>query len=326
MVFFDWNDLVEPRLPSIAHFQIRVEVNSTNIYQCIMDEGASASILSLVWKVLGSPKLVSALHELLAFDRRPSEYLGILPHFPISLGGKTILVDVIVVQGSLDFNMLLECDYVYAINVVVSTLFWVMHFPHNGSIVTIDQLASDNHHPNSTLFQTTPLYVPSVHVDSTSPRVNYVAYYPRCSIASKQEPVQSCVPSQYLVSTIDPLVYPMGAWEALLPSLGPSGLEYPFESNLIFCRSSSPHAHDSSLVESANLGQNFHCHMEYGQFTSPFGTVDPHLRDFSDFEFPSDEAILEAMTMVSIPREDLQRGLCFLPFWETFQVDYRRNS
>jgi hypothetical protein len=183
MVSFDWNDLVEPRLPSSAPFQIRVEVNSTNIYRCIVDEGASASILSSsVWKVLGSPKLVSSSHELLAFDRCPSEYLGVLPQLPISLGGKIVLVDVIVVQGPLDFNMLLGRDYVYAMNVVVSTLFRVMHFPHNGSIVTIDQLASDNHHPNSTLFQTTPLYVPSVRVDSTPPRVNYVASYPRVQL------------------------------------------------------------------------------------------------------------------------------------------------
>jgi hypothetical protein len=79
MVSFDWNDLVEPRLPLSAPFQIRVEVNSTNIYRCIVDEGASASILSSsVWKVLGYPKLVSASHELLAFDRCPSEYLGVL--------------------------------------------------------------------------------------------------------------------------------------------------------------------------------------------------------------------------------------------------------
>jgi hypothetical protein len=168
MVSFDWNDLVEPRLPSSAPFQIRVEVNSTNIYRCIVDEGASTSILSSsVWQALGSPKLVSASHELLDFDRCPSEYLGILPQFPISLGGKTVLVDVIVVQGPLDFNMLLGRDYVYAMNVVVSMLFRVMHFPHNGSIVTIDQLASDNHHPNSVLFQAAPLYVPSVCVDST---------------------------------------------------------------------------------------------------------------------------------------------------------------
>jgi hypothetical protein len=98
MVFFDWNDLVEPHLPSTTPFQIRVEFNSTNIYRCIVDEGASESILSSsVWKFLGSPKLVSSSHELLAFDRCPSEYLGFLPQLPISLGGKTILVDVIVV-------------------------------------------------------------------------------------------------------------------------------------------------------------------------------------------------------------------------------------
>ena len=51
-------------------------------------------------------------HELLDFDRRPTEYLGILPQFPISLGGKIFLVYVTVVQGPLYFNMLLECDYV----------------------------------------------------------------------------------------------------------------------------------------------------------------------------------------------------------------------
>jgi hypothetical protein len=187
MVSFHWNDLVEPCLPSSAPFQIRFEFNSKKICRCIVDEGAFASILSSsVWKVLGSPEIVSALHELLAFDRRPTKYLGVLPQFPISLGGKTVLVDVIVVQGPLDFNMLLGRDYVYAMNVVVTTLFRVMHFPHNGRIVTIDQLAYDNHHPNSTLFQAAPLYVPSVHVDSTPPWVNYVASYPQCSIASKQ--------------------------------------------------------------------------------------------------------------------------------------------
>jgi hypothetical protein len=80
MVSFDWNDLFEPRLPSSTPFQIRVEVNSTNIYRRIMDEGAFASILSSsVWKVLGSPELVSTSHELLDFDIHPSEYLGVLP-------------------------------------------------------------------------------------------------------------------------------------------------------------------------------------------------------------------------------------------------------
>jgi hypothetical protein len=59
--------------------------------------------------------------------------------------------------------------------------------------------------------------------------------------------------------------------------------------------------------------------MEYGQFYFPFGTVDPpHSHDFLDIKLPLDEAIVEAMTMVSISWEYLHRGLCFLPFWETF--------
>jgi hypothetical protein len=168
---------------------------------------------------LGSPELVSASHELLDFDRCPSEYLGILPQLPISLGGKIVLVDVIVVQGPLDFNMLLGRDYVYAMNVVVSTLFWVMHFPHNGSIVTIDQLASDNHHPNLTLVQDAPLYVPSVRVDSTPPQVNYVVSYPRCSISSEKELVQSCFPSRDMVSTIDQFFIQWGHGSPCFPLL-----------------------------------------------------------------------------------------------------------
>jgi hypothetical protein len=199
-VSFDWNSLVEPHLPSSTPFQIRVESYSKNIYQCIVDEGASASILSsLAWKAIGSPKLVSTPSQLLDFDRRPSESLGILPQFPITLGGNTVMVNMIVVNGPLDFNMLLGHDYVYAMNVVVSMLFRVMHFPHNGSIVTIDQLSSDNHHPYSPLDHATPFYVPSIWVDSTPPWVNYVASYPKCSVASEKEILHSCFPSWDMV-------------------------------------------------------------------------------------------------------------------------------
>ena len=57
-----------------------------------------------------------------------------------TLGQKTICIDVMVVQGPLDFNLLLGRDYVYPMKAVVSTLFQVMHFPHDGKMVAIDQL------------------------------------------------------------------------------------------------------------------------------------------------------------------------------------------
>ena len=56
------------------------------------------------------------------------------------MGGKTALVDFMAIENPLDFNMLIGHDYVYAMHVVVSTLFHVMYFNHGEEIVTIDQL------------------------------------------------------------------------------------------------------------------------------------------------------------------------------------------
>jgi hypothetical protein len=68
--------------------------------------------------------------------------------------------------------MILEHDYVYVINVLVSTLFPVMHFPHDKTIVTIDQLEYDNNHHSSTVDLFSPLYVHSDRVNSSRTWVN----------------------------------------------------------------------------------------------------------------------------------------------------------
>ena len=77
---------------------------------------------------------------MLAFNRRTSQPLRILPQFPVSLGGKIVFIDVMVVQDPLDFSLLLGRDYVYAMKAIVSTLFRVISFPHDGWVVTVDQL------------------------------------------------------------------------------------------------------------------------------------------------------------------------------------------
>ena len=107
---------------------------------CIVDERASISILyARSWRGMGSPSLVSTASQLLAFDRRTCIYLGILSQTPVTFGGKTIIVEFMVIEDPLDFNMLLGRDYVYAMQAVVSTLFRVMYFNHGEEIVTIDQ-------------------------------------------------------------------------------------------------------------------------------------------------------------------------------------------
>ena len=108
----------------------------------IIDEGASMSILSsTAWKTLGSPSLLPANPNLPGFNKGTSRPLGILPNLPITLRRKTIHLNMMVVQGPLDYNLLLGRDYIYNMEAIVSTLFQVMCFPHEGKIVTIDQLS-----------------------------------------------------------------------------------------------------------------------------------------------------------------------------------------
>ena len=127
IVSFDWDSLVDPCLPSTTPFQINFQVENYIITRCIVDEGAYVSILSThAWIGMGSPNLMSVVNQSLAFDRRPSQTLGVLIQTPVTLGGKTILVDFMVIEDPLDFNMLLGHDYVYSMKVVVSTLFRVM--------------------------------------------------------------------------------------------------------------------------------------------------------------------------------------------------------
>ena len=102
----------------------------------IIDEGASVSILSsTAWKAIGSPSLLLEMRNLTGFDKGTSRPLGILPNLPITLRGKTVYLNVMVVQGPLDYNLLLGHDYIYNMGVIVSSLFQVMCFPYEGRVV-----------------------------------------------------------------------------------------------------------------------------------------------------------------------------------------------
>jgi hypothetical protein len=105
---FDWDVLTGPRLPSYIPFQITVQVCGRDVTKTLIDEGSSVSILSsIAWKALGCPTLAPVTQNLLAFNRRTSQPLGTLPQFPVTLGGKTVFIDVMVVQDPLDFSLLL---------------------------------------------------------------------------------------------------------------------------------------------------------------------------------------------------------------------------
>ena len=108
----------------------------------MIDEGASTCIMLIqCWRSLGSPTLNQSPTILKAFDGRGFHPFGILEDLPIGVEGKTVNLDVEVVDASLDYNLILGCSWSYAMIVIVSSVFRLIKFPHNGKIVTIDQLS-----------------------------------------------------------------------------------------------------------------------------------------------------------------------------------------
>jgi hypothetical protein len=60
---------------------------------------------------------------LCAFDGRVFHPHGILQSLPIQLGGKTVTIDVEVVNAPLDYNLLLGRSWFYAMTVISLWVF-----------------------------------------------------------------------------------------------------------------------------------------------------------------------------------------------------------
>ena len=90
----------------------------------VIDEGIVASVMSLAcWKGLSSPTLSLSMNMLTTFDGRSFRPHGILPSLKVHLGGKTVAIEVEVVDAPLDYNLLLGRNYMYNMQVVASSIF-----------------------------------------------------------------------------------------------------------------------------------------------------------------------------------------------------------
>jgi hypothetical protein len=143
-IMLDTTDL-KPRLPYHVRFQIVVahptKIFTRNIFRMVVYEGASTCIMLLAcWKSIGHPELSPSPTLLTAFDDHSFQPHGIIPSFPVQLGGKTVCVEVEVFDAPLDYNIFLGRSWTYAMQAVVAIIFRFLLFPHEGRIVTIDQL------------------------------------------------------------------------------------------------------------------------------------------------------------------------------------------
>ena len=131
----------EPRLPHSIALQISIGCLRKQVHRTVLDEGATTCIMSYTcWQALGSPTLTASQTVLKAFDGHLFSPHGILVAFPIELGGKTVTVEVEVVNAPLDYNLLLGRSWFYPMRAVTSTVYRLVRFPHQGKIVSIDQL------------------------------------------------------------------------------------------------------------------------------------------------------------------------------------------
>ena len=81
-------------------------------------------MLSLTcWKSLGSPELVTSPMTLKSFNGRGFQPHGLISALVVELGGKTVSIQVEVVDAPLDYNLLLGINWFYAMTNVASTVF-----------------------------------------------------------------------------------------------------------------------------------------------------------------------------------------------------------
>ena len=194
--------------------------------------------------------------------------------------GKIASIDAEVIDATLDYNLLLGRTLFYAMKFVASTIFWLLSFPQQGRIVTINQLdyCMPDLHPNANTI------VPLI-TDFTSQFIGVGMFKDPCimgvfPLSTPDLPKLAHINMISYVDSYDPWVTPC-------PSEIESQLSY-------FVIKSTNEFVDriygtSSIKE---LDMYF-----FPQWAQPLSLS----HDFLNYTLPSDEAILEVMTLFDRP-------------------------
>jgi hypothetical protein len=314
-IMLDTTDL-KPRLPYHVAFQIVVahptKTFTRNIFRTVVDEGASTCVMSLAcWKAIGQPELSPSPTLLTAFDGRSFRPHGIIPSFPVQLGGKTVCVEVEVVDAPIDYNLLLGRSWTYAMQAVVATIFRVLLFPHEGRIVTIDQLSFSR--PDPALGAST---VPMVDNPQAGVVNIGVGLCPSLMGTFDYPPPQGDV--KFISTHHKAEIFHVSSFRTTYFQ-DPWTLPSPSDT-----MDATGHAGMSTPLSTAEVAYSLVQQTSATPDPTPAQELDPipepiwaqgslAITDLLDLVLPSDEAVIEAMTSPDKPWEDLHHRSFFLP-------------
>jgi hypothetical protein len=240
-----------------------------------------------------------------------SQTLAFLSH---SVGGKTVSVDVEVVDAPLNCNLLLEISCFYSMTIVASSVFLCVQFPHQGKIVTIDQsdycipdarTPTTNNIPflgdrkimhesvgvgilkDSTLMGTFPAPLP--------PTTQHIVTINMISTMAYQS-LESSDPWIMLSSL---------KFNSLVESIPLS----PVEASYVSIQSTSPSMDDQHLLA-----------LDTYSISSCLNSLSSSF-DYISHIFPSDESIMEMLSIDELPWDDNHHQSSFLPPLEEIQED-----
>lgn len=92
------------------------------------------------WGAIDSTYLNQSTTTLKAFEGCGFKPYKILNSLFMELGVENFSIDVEFVDALIDYNLLLDWSCIYVMTIVASSVFQTLQFPHQGRIVTIDQL------------------------------------------------------------------------------------------------------------------------------------------------------------------------------------------
>jgi hypothetical protein len=291
-------DNFKSRLSHQLAFQIYVVVHNRHIHRTILDEGDSTCVMSLAfWKGLKSPVLNQYPIMLRAFNGR-----GFLPHrllqsLAVQLGGKTVSVDVEVVNAPLDCNLLLGRSWFYSMTIVSLSVFRCVQFPHQGKIVTIDQLdycTPDAHTPATNNIP----FLGDSNITYESVGVGILKY--SSLMVTFPAPHPSSTQHIATINMISTMAYQ--SFESSDPWVVPSPLEFDalgdtmplslYEASYDEIQSASPSLDDQHLLAS----DTYSLPSWLNSLSSTF--------DYILQIFPLDESIMEMISIDEVPWED----------------------